>query len=139
MVSINVVSNEIGRRESHVNIISQSYRIRGKVARDHRNISIKEKVRNVCNRVFIRVLDILVISMQEEIADINIILMYSAIKIRAKSPPENSVLNPETSSLSPSAKSKGVRFVSARRTTNHINIMCNKTIMGGKVEFEKMY
>jgi len=46
------------------------------------------------------------------------IFVYSAIKINAKVPPAYSVLNPETSSDSPSARSKGVRFVSARQVVN---------------------
>lgn len=51
------------------------------------------------------------------------ILVYSAIKIKAKRPLLYSTLNPETSSDSPSAKSNGVRFVSARFVMNHrINI-----------------
>ena len=45
-------------------------------------------------------------------------LAYSAIKIRAKSPALYSTLNPDTSSDSPSAKSNGVRFVSARLVMN---------------------
>lgn len=45
-------------------------------------------------------------------------LAYSAIKIRANRPALYSTLNPETSSDSPSAKSKGVRFVSARLVMN---------------------
>ena len=44
--------------------------------------------------------------------------MYSAIKINAKLPPPYSTLNPDTNSDSPSAKSNGVRFVSARIDTN---------------------
>jgi len=44
---------------------------------------------------------------------------YSAIKIRANSPALYSTLNPETSSDSPSAKSNGVRFVSAKLVMNH--------------------
>ena len=44
---------------------------------------------------------------------INKILEYSAKKIKANPPLLYSILNPETNSLSPSAKSKGVRFVSA--------------------------
>lgn len=47
--------------------------------------------------------------------------MYSAIKIRANSPLLYSTLNPETNSDSPSAKSKGVRFVSAKQEMNHIS------------------
>lgn len=48
-----------------------------------------------------------------------IIFIYSAIKIKAKVPLLYSVLNPDTSSDSPSARSKGVRFVSARADVNH--------------------
>lgn len=44
---------------------------------------------------------------------------YSAMKIRANVALLYSVLNPETSSDSPSAKSNGVRFVSARFVMNH--------------------
>lgn len=49
------------------------------------------------------------------------ILVYSAIKISANIPLLYSTLNPETSSDSPSAKSKGVRFVSAKLVINHIS------------------
>lgn len=49
-----------------------------------------------------------------------IILEYSAIKMSAKVPLLYSVLKPDTSSDSPSAKSKGVRFVSARIVVNQI-------------------
>jgi hypothetical protein len=48
------------------------------------------------------------------------ILAYSAIKIRANIPLLYSTLNPDTSSDSPSAKSNGVRFVSAKFVINHI-------------------
>lgn len=51
---------------------------------------------------------------------INKIFMYSAMKIRANMPALYSTLKPDTSSDSPSAKSKGVRFVSARFVINHI-------------------
>lgn len=53
-------------------------------------------------------------------AFIIIILAYSARKNRAKGPPAYSTLNPETSSDSPSVKSKGARLVSARVEINHI-------------------
>lgn len=46
------------------------------------------------------------------------ILVYSAIKIRANSPLLYSILNPDTSSDSPSAKSNGVRLVSASIVIN---------------------
>ena len=45
----------------------------------------------------------------------NKILLYSARKNRTKLLDLYSVLNPETSSDSPSEKSKGVRLVSARK------------------------
>jgi len=45
---------------------------------------------------------------------------YSARKNRAKGPPAYSTLNPETSSDSPSVRSKGARFVSARVEIYHI-------------------
>lgn len=45
---------------------------------------------------------------------------YSARKNRAKGPPAYSTLNPETSSDSPSVKSKGARLVSARVEIYHI-------------------
>ena len=41
-------------------------------------------------------------------------------KLKANPPPPYSTLNPETSSDSPSAKSKGVRFVSAKQEINQI-------------------
>ena len=46
--------------------------------------------------------------------------VYSAIKISANRPPLYSTLNPETNSDSPSAKSNGVRFVSAKFVINQI-------------------
>lgn len=49
-----------------------------------------------------------------------IILVYSAIKIKANKPALYSVLKPETNSDSPSAKSNGVRLVSARTVIYHI-------------------
>lgn len=55
-----------------------------------------------------------------EMALIIIMLAYSAMKMRAKFPALYSTLNPDTSSLSPSAKSKGDRFVSARVVVSHI-------------------
>jgi len=51
---------------------------------------------------------------------IKIILAYSAIKIKANPTLPYSILNPETNSDSPSAKSKGVRLVSATQEINQI-------------------
>lgn len=55
-----------------------------------------------------------------EIKHIIKILAYSAIKIRANAPLLYSILKPETSSDSPSAKSNGVRLVSARVVANQM-------------------
>lgn len=51
------------------------------------------------------------------------ILVYSAMKNRANGPAAYSTLNPETNSDSPSVKSNGLRFVSARVEINHIMAM----------------
>jgi len=71
--------------------------------------------------------DILKIGIEKEldtkitvIRDINRILIYSAMKIQANAFLLYSVLNPETNSLSPSAKSKGLRLVSASIVVNQI-------------------
>ena len=59
----------------------------------------------------------------------NIILPYSAIKINANPIPPYSTLNPETSSDSPSEKSKGVRLVSAKHEINQIPTIGRKIKM----------
>lgn len=51
---------------------------------------------------------------------INIIFAYSTKKIRANGPAAYSTLNPDTSSDSPSVRSNGARFVSARVEMYHI-------------------
>ena len=62
--------------------------------------------------------------------DKNIILPYSERKIIAKPPLLYSVLNPDTNSDSPSAKSKGARLVSATNKhiqhRNHIGLIKTK-------------
>jgi hypothetical protein len=57
------------------------------------------------------------------------ILAYSAKNNKAKPPLPYSILNPETSSDSPSAKSKGVRFVSASLDEPHIKKIGNIKII----------
>lgn len=47
-------------------------------------------------------------------------LAYSARKNSAKGPPAYSTLNPDTNSDSPSVRSKGARFVSARVEIYHM-------------------
>lgn len=53
-------------------------------------------------------------------AFIIMMFMYSAIKNKANGPAAYSILNPDTSSDSPSVRSKGARFVSANVEVNHI-------------------
>lgn len=55
-----------------------------------------------------------------EMAFMRIMFMYSAIKNNANGPAAYSTLKPETSSDSPSVRSNGARFVSARVEMNHI-------------------
>lgn len=75
-----------------------------------------------------RILKIFVVKNRNEDKTLkNRIIIYSAIKIIANDPLLYSVLNPDTNSLSPSAKSKGVRFNSAiientHKITEHKNI-----------------
>jgi hypothetical protein len=61
------------------------------------------------------------------------ILTYSAIKIKANLLLLYSILNPDTSSDSPSDRSKGVRLVSAKRVMNQSNMIGNKNKIAGLV------
>jgi len=94
-----------------------SYRNRGRVPRTQTNKN--EKNTNLIKNNSLKEKPIkinLVINL------IKIIFIYSAKKIKANPPEEYSTLKPETNSDSPSAKSNGVRLVSARQETNHIII-----------------
>ena len=89
-----------GRKDNHIKYIKLSYRIRGRVVRTQRN-----KVARISVLIISKVL----INLEENRAEVNIdmaiILVYSAIKIMAKGPLLYSILNPETSSDSPSTRS----------------------------------
>lgn len=102
--------------------IKLSYRIRGRVARIHTN-----NVAIIIVFIISVRFDRMGIYPMKKIDDRSLIirmLVYSAIKIRANRPPLYSILNPDTSSDSPSAKSKGERFVSAKFVMNQkINII----------------
>jgi len=65
-------------------------------------------------------LSIIPVNRIAEVILMKIILVYSAIKINANNPLPYSVLNPDTNSDSPSAKSNGVRLVSASVVVYHI-------------------
>lgn len=107
----------VGRKHFHVRYINISYRIRGCLPRTRTNkaamivvftISIKLVLSGVCRRI----VDVIIL--------INRMFKYSAIKMSANALLLYSVLNPDTSSDSPSAKSNGVRFVSASAEMNHM-------------------
>lgn len=70
-----------------------------------------------------------VININEKISPIKKILAYSAIKIKANPSLPYSMLNPDTNSDSPSAKSKGVRLVSAKQEINQIPTIGNNKII----------
>lgn len=113
-----IVARLNGRNLFHVKYIKLSYRIRGRVARTHTN-----RVANAIVFIISWMSWKIGISPDRSVAVsnlINKILAYSAIKINANIPALYSTLNPDTNSDSPSAKSNGVRFVSARFVINHI-------------------
>lgn len=60
-------------------------------------------------------------------------LVYSAIKIKANVPLLYSMLNPDTSSDSPSAKSNGVRLVSANVVVNQQRARRGNSSDGGVI------
>jgi hypothetical protein len=112
----------IGRNCFHSRCISWSYRNRGYEARIHRKISVRIVVFAI--RLRVNMFGLLfspgLKNKMQVRAFIMIIFVYSAMNSIANIPPAYSTLNPETSSDSPSDRSKGVRFVSARVETNHI-------------------
>lgn len=112
---MNRLNVEIGKINFHERFINLSYRYRGRVAR----IQIKKNI-----IVIVFTMDNKFVFLQKYIILVNKlkirIIRYSAIKIIANGLLLNSVLNPETNSLSPSAKSNGVRFNSATVENNHM-------------------
>ena len=112
-----------GRKFFQVRCISWSYRNRGYEARTHRNTMDSRAA------LVIRLIAVSsgIVGMWEaprnrvaESVFMSRMLAYSAKKNRAKGPPAYSTLNPETSSDSPSVRSKGARLVSARVEIYHI-------------------
>lgn len=92
--------------------------MRGSVARIHRYMVAINIVLIINIKLFIsRILPVKKIAVNNLIIKI---FAYSAIKIIANKPLLYSILNPETNSDSPSAKSNGVRFVSAKLVIYHI-------------------
>lgn len=99
----------IGNNWVQLNFINLSYRNRGSVARTHTKIKhniIYHKIIIIVDFEFIIIITVIIL--------INKILEYSARKRNINDFLLYSMLNPETSSDSPSEKSKGVRLVSAK-------------------------
>jgi len=98
-----------GKSFFHKIFISVSYRSRGRDPSIQININDKRAVfiiTFVYSQLFVKINTVIML--------IRKILMYSAIKIIAKTDVLYSMLKPYTSSDSPSVKSNGVRCVSAR-------------------------
>lgn len=108
----------IGRQISHENIIRLSYRIRGYADRIINNINIAGTLHQYLpvNKILSQRL-------------IKIIIAYSARKKSVKPAPPYSMLNPETSSLSPSDKSNGARLVSAKIIIRKSSTLINKNLI----------
>jgi hypothetical protein len=125
-----------GRNVFHVRAIRRSYRIRGSVPRIQINVNARRRVLIENNKSINRIGP----EDEENRAVVNILIarieVYSAINSRAKGPLLYSVLKPETSSDSPSARSNGVRFVSASIVINQI-IATGESIRPGHVKKEK--
>lgn len=120
MEIINTTNNsDSGRIVNHASDINISYRYRGRVVRvQTQKKTIKTEINSPRNDVIGKGENMI-----DAIDDMKKILAYSAIKISANPTDPYSMLNPETSSDSPSAKSKGVRFVSAKQISNQIPII----------------
>lgn len=111
-----------GRYCFHRRCISWSYRKRGYDARTQRNVIVSSIV-FVIKFMVNSAGGFVVPGFMNIVADrvfIRRMLVYSARNSRANGPAENSTLNPETNSDSPSVRSKGDRLVSASVDVNHI-------------------
>lgn len=112
-----------GRKFFHRRCISWSYRNRGYDVRIHRNVEVRIKVFRAKLNVKVSGMGGFKSAPMNKVvvkAFIIMILVYSAMKNRANGPAAYSTLNPDTSSDSPSVRSNGARFVSARVEINHI-------------------
>ena len=107
-----------GKNLFQVRYIKLSYRIRGRVARTHTN-NVAIIIVFIINEKFIIIIECPVMKTAVNRLIIKI-FAYSAMKIKANLLLPYSTLNPDTNSDSPSAKSKGVRFVSAKLVMIHV-------------------
>lgn len=113
----------IGRKFFQIKCMSWSYRNRGYDARTHKNKVDRRAALVIRFTVVAPGIWGRWVAPRNSVADsvfINRMLAYSARKNRANGPPAYSTLKPETSSDSPSVKSKGARLVSASVEMYHI-------------------
>jgi len=119
-----IIDRDIGKNLFHVKNINWSYRIRGNLPRIqiNKNANIVEYTA----KLIWPHIDKKKIEKNKDTVSILIIniIIYSAINRRAKPLLLYSILNPDTISDSPSAKSKGARLVSAKIEINHTNRRC---------------
>ena len=112
-----------GRKFFQMRCMSWSYRNRGYEAWTHRKRTERRAalviMAAVVNRGIMR-MRVVPRNRTAERVFIRRIFAYSAKKKSAKGPPAYSTLKPETSSDSPSVRSKGARFVSASVEMYHI-------------------
>lgn len=118
-----ISANVSGKKFFHTRCMSWSYRNRGYEARTHKNKADSRAALIIILMVVSSGNIGRLVAPINKMADsvfINRMLAYSARKNSANGPPAYSTLKPETSSDSPSVRSKGARFVSASVETNHI-------------------
>ena len=112
-----------GRKFFQIRCMSWSYRNRGYEARTHRN-TIERRAALVIRFIAVSSGNVgMWEAPRKRVAEsvfMSKMLAYSARKNRAKGPPAYSTLKPETSSDSPSVRSKGARLVSARVEIYHM-------------------
>ena len=105
----------VGRIFFHRQFIRISYRNRGSAPRLQINI-----IDTIVVLMASSTIDVLLVSIDIVNSLISRIFIYSAIKINANIDLLYSILNPETSSDSPSVKSSGARCVSAKIEINQV-------------------
>ena len=128
IINIIIKFNLIGKRFFQAKYINLSQRNRGKIPRTQ----IKKKDKKHPFKLNSSKFPTPPKNNKEIRQLIKIILAYSAKNNKAKPPLPYSTLNPDTNSDSPSAKSKGVRLVSANIVTNQQRNKGKNKIKKGK-------
>lgn len=109
------IDSDSGKRDFHARDISKSYRYRGNVARKITQIEVRVQDKTAPFRLNSCTPENIITLTEENIK----IIAYSLRKINTNPTDPYSILKPDTSSDSPSEKSKGVRLVSAIAIISH--------------------